>query len=305
MGLSKSFLKFIAYEHKEKLFTGPVLTLGRQSVQATLGETRRLLLSAGITPANLSTDKDVRINMPSWFNAAYENPISDVAFFNLLGITEIMALDYSDYEGAEIQHDLNYVIPNELQNRFSLIIDGGTLEHLFDIKQSLINIATMLKTGGRIIHFSPASNFVNHGFYQFSPTLFFDYYGANGFGNLKGFLVEHNLSNSYPHPVEWFNVGVEGRFATNRALEVVFIAEKLATSTVDVVPMQASYCQKDWIRDEPRDDGRSISDQSDSYSAKAMIKRILPESVKVYLRRYVPGIDPRRKPWGLKRWDKL
>ncbi len=304
MGLSKSFLKFIAYEHKKKLLTGPALTLGRQSVQSTLGETRRLLLSAGITPASLPTDEGLRTNIPSWFNTVYENNISDVAFFKLLGITDIMALDYSDYEGAEIQHDLNYVVPNELQNRFSLIIDAGTLEHIFDIKQSLMNIASMLKTGGRIIHFSPASNHVNHGFYQFSPTLFFDYYGANGFGNLKGFLVEHNLSVSYPHPVEWFEVGVEGWFASNRVLEVVFVAEKLTTSTVDVVPMQASYCQKDWIQDEPRDD-EPISDQSDSYSVKATIKRMLPESVKAYLRRYVPGIDLKRKPWGLKRWNKL
>ncbi len=297
MGLSKPFLRFIAYEHKKRPFTGPVLTLGRQSVQATLDEACQLLRSQGITPAPLPPGEGTRTNIPGWFNTVREKNISDVAFFKLMGVTEVMALDYSDYEGVEIEHDLNSVVPDELENRFDLIVDGGTLEHVFDVRQALMNIALMLKPGGRVIHFSPASNHVNHGFYQFSPTLFLDYYGANGFGNLKAYLVEHNLSVIHPDPVEWSEVGVDGWFASNRALETVFVAEKLTTSTVHVVPMQ-SLCYQEWTQDEP-------GGTSTSSALKEMIKRTLPEKSKVWLRRYVPGLDPKRKPWGLKRWDRL
>ena len=297
MGLAKPALRFIAREHKRKLFTGPILTLGRQNVYATLDEVRQLLISEGITPTNLPSGEGTRTNIPSWFGTPYENNTSDVAFFRLLGATDIMALDYSNFENAEIVHNLNYPVPDELCNRFDLIVDGGTIEHVFDVRQSLMNIALMLKPGGRIIHLSPASNYVNHGFYQFSPTLFYDYYAANDFVNLKGFIVEHDIHYA-SRPWEFFEVGVEGRFASNQALATVFVAEKSINSTVDKVPMQSYYTQV-YISTEGGASRRSKG------SAKAIIKRMLPDNVKSWLKRSVPRLDPTKKPWRLKRWDRL
>ena len=43
------------------------------------------------------------------------------------------------------------------------------------------NIAKMCAQGGEIIHVGPLNNQPNHGFYQFSPTLYYDFYEANGF----------------------------------------------------------------------------------------------------------------------------
>jgi hypothetical protein len=43
----------------------------------------------------------------------------------------------------------------------------------------------LAKIGGRVIHHVPINNWVDHGFYQFSPTLFFDFYQANGFDDLS------------------------------------------------------------------------------------------------------------------------
>ena len=62
-----------------------------------------------------------------------------------------------------------------------MIIDGGTMEHIFHIPNVLNNIYRMLRVGGRIIHISPSSNYVDHGFYSFSPTLFYDFYQTNKF----------------------------------------------------------------------------------------------------------------------------
>lgn len=295
MGLAKPALRFIAREHKRKPVAGPILTLGRQNVSATLDEVRQLLISEGITPTNLPSGEGTRTNIPSWFGTPYENNTSDVAFFKLLGATDIMALDYSNFENAEITYDLNYPVPNDLRNRFDLIVDGGTIEHVFDVRQSLMNIALMLKPGGRIIHLSPASNYVNHGFYQFSPTLFYDYYAANDFVNLKGFIVEHDIHYA-SRPWEFFEVGVEGRFASNQALATVFVAEKSINSTVDKVPIQSYYTQ---ISTEGGASRRSKG------SAKAIIKRMLPDNVKSWLKRSVPGLAGTKKPWGLKRWDRL
>jgi len=48
-------------------------------------------------------------------------------FFSLLGAHEINSMDYSSYEGATILHDLNSPIPADLNQRFSVVYDGGPL----------------------------------------------------------------------------------------------------------------------------------------------------------------------------------
>jgi SAM-dependent methyltransferase len=80
--------------------------------------------------------------------------------------------------------DLNRPLPAALCDRFDLVYDGGTMEHCFSVADVLGNVVRLAKTGGRIIHHLPLNNWVDHGFYQFSPTLFFDFYEANGFRDL-------------------------------------------------------------------------------------------------------------------------
>ncbi len=209
MGLVKPALRFIAREHRRKPFTGPILTLGRQHLLPTMDAIRALLISEGITPAVCLRGEGTGIDVASGIGARDKTEPRDVAFFKLLGVIEVLALDFSPYEKAEIVHDLNRPAPEALHDRFDLIVDGGTTEHVFDVRQALTNIARMLKIGGRVIHISPANNWVNHGFYQFSPTLFYDYYGGNGFVDLRGYIAEHDLYLAGSRPWKFFEVGGE------------------------------------------------------------------------------------------------
>ena len=93
--------------------------------------------------------------------------------FEFLGATEVESMDISAYEACTIVHDLNNPVPEYLHNDFDTIVDGGTIEHIFDVKTMFDNIKKMLKVGGSFISITTANNFVNHGFYQFSPELFF------------------------------------------------------------------------------------------------------------------------------------
>jgi len=103
-------------------------------------------------------------------------------------------IDISDYEGANLVHDLN--LPLQLERRYDLIIDGGTLEHIYNVPIALDNISSLLKVGGKVVHFSPANNYMGHGFYQFSPELFASYYSPNnGFSNTKIFLYDPRKRN--------------------------------------------------------------------------------------------------------------
>src|ERR1700756_3327351 len=99
------------------------------------------------------------------------------SLFNELGFTpekgsEIDAMDYSDYEGANIIHDLNFPVPEKYHNKYDYIFDGGTIEHIFNIPQVLQNIMDMLKIGGIFVSVTCNNNFSGHGMYQFSPEIF-------------------------------------------------------------------------------------------------------------------------------------
>ena len=53
------------------------------------------------------------------------------------------------------------------------MIDSGSLEHVFNISQALRNCLEMVESGGHFISIGPANNAMGHGFYQFSPELYF------------------------------------------------------------------------------------------------------------------------------------
>ena len=95
--------------------------------------------------------------------------------FQSLGSTRIRALDINAFEGADIIHDLNGPVPEQLHSQFDTIFDGGTLEHVFNIPVALDNVFKMLKPGGLFLSVNGANNQLGHGFYQFSPDLFWSF----------------------------------------------------------------------------------------------------------------------------------
>jgi len=92
------------------------------------------------------------------------------------GASTVVSIDYSDYEGANIIHDMNYPISQETYSKFDTVIDAGSLEHVYNAPQALKNCSLICnKSGGQIVHILPSNNYCSHGFWQFSPELFFLY----------------------------------------------------------------------------------------------------------------------------------
>ena len=98
---------------------------------------------------------------------------ADRFFSRLLGATRVRAIDYSNYQRADIIHDLNQPIPEELHDSCDVCFDGGTMEHVFDVRQVLANYMNLVKIGGHIFINVPANNLFGHGFYQFSSEFFY------------------------------------------------------------------------------------------------------------------------------------
>lgn len=287
MGLSKSALRFLTEEHRRRPFGARVLTLGRQNVYATFDEALKLMRALNVDARPLPPDVKTTTNIPAWIGTNNEQNLSDVAFFRLLGCTEVLALDRNPSEGAELVWDLNLKVPPDFQNRFDLIIDGGTVEHVFDIRQALTNLVVMTKSGGRIVHMSPTSNYVNHGFYQFSPTLFLDYYSINGFGDFQSNLVEHNIYLANRRRCRIGPASRVDRVTSRKALATFFVATKTLPSLGDAVPTQSLY----------RPEIRQILDTSRTYSAMRWVAMALPNDIKLEALGMFPWLDPARRRW--------
>ena len=164
-------------------------------------------------------------------------------FFELLGATEVVSIDASSYEGASLIHDLNDPIPDSWKGRFSAVVDGGSLEHVFDFPRALRNAIELLAVGGHFLSIAPANNFMGHGFYQFSPELYFRVFvPANGF-RLCVMLIQSCSSRS-----RWYRVldpeSVRGRVELQDALPTLIyvLAQKVDEKPfLTLRPQQSDY----------------------------------------------------------------
>jgi hypothetical protein len=107
-------------------------------------------------------------------------------YLRSLGAGAIESFDVSREEHPTYVHDFNRPIPAEFENRYSVVLDGGTLEHIFNWPQAIANCMKMLKIGGHFLGISPMNDSAGHGFYQLSPAVFF-----RTFTEDNGFALRH------------------------------------------------------------------------------------------------------------------
>lgn len=167
MGIDYHGLRLLQYGAMKAPF-GATATIGRQNIHISDSALQNAL--------RLSVNKRY-------------GPFCEELLIENFGASSVQSFDASDYEKASILHDFNSPIVHE--DRYDTVIDLGTLEHIFDVAVALKNMAAICRTGGRIIHALPANNYNGHGFWQFSPELFFSLYSpSNGFSETEVFIAE-------------------------------------------------------------------------------------------------------------------
>ena len=227
---------------------GDVLTLGQQAVYATLEDVRNIIKSHKIVPKEPKQNFDTRNKIPGWIGTHCENYTNAQTVFTLLGARNVFVADYSPYENPDILIDLNNCVSDEYSEKFDVLLDGGTLEHIFDIPTALFNIVKMLKKDGEIILILPASNAIDHGFYSFSPTLLYDFFSNNGFNNFSCYLREvssFNL-NKKGKIYKYNHVGNQYVLTSKKSIEIIFFAKKYEDVKQMIKPMQSLYTNALW-----------------------------------------------------------
>ena len=138
--------------------------------------------------------------------------------FRMLGVEPYFDIDLNEH--ADYRLDLSQPLPPKFRGVAQSVIDIGTTEHIFDAAQVFKNMVEMLRPGGVVMHLSPVS-WHNHGFYNFNPVLFNEFYAANGFARLQhGLLLSpvqyplYTIATMLSIDSSW----TRGRFGTPSAL---------------------------------------------------------------------------------------
>ena len=78
--------------------------------------------------------------------------------------------------------DLNHSpLPSQFFQKFDLVLNFGTTEHILDQYNSFKIIHEATKVGGFMYHQLPSSGFVDHGYFVYTGRFFFDLAGFNGY----------------------------------------------------------------------------------------------------------------------------
>lgn len=238
MGIDLASLMFLSRVIPDLDQKSNMIMLGRQKLHF------RIPRFQDAADAKLS---DIETGLTIGSLSAIDNGFAE-PFFQALGVAKIDSLDFSDFESATVLHDLNQPLPKKLHRKYDLVFDGGTLEHVFDVKTALTNAYNLLKPGGTFIGISPGNNFFAHGFYQFSPDIVFSFWGRSMGCDVSECWVLPERPKDRPWQIEdpfksGHRLRVRGRMPHQRTY-LAYVAHRPNRAKVADKVLQGDYSQK-------------------------------------------------------------
>jgi hypothetical protein len=232
MGIDIETARFLARHRRRGMKMGKVLTIGRQNLLTGRNELAGLCREYNIDSGSVA----------ALWEGGVHKPYAD-DFLRALGADSVEAMDASDYEQAGLVHDLNKPVPQEWKEQFDLLVEGGSLEHVFNFPVAMGNCLELVKVGGSIVWVTPANNFLGHGFYQFSPELAY-----RVFSEANGYRVDEMVAVEYGLRSRWFSVrdpaeaGDRVKLVNGRPVLLMTRATRLAAvNPFTETPQQSDY----------------------------------------------------------------
>jgi len=244
MGLDLNAIKVLLWSKNLGVSFERTVTLGHQGLDCSPRRFRDVLDNFGFTPTSEILTDCLR---PVPGGSLYADQ-----FLRFLGAKEVVSVDRSDFEGATLLQDLNEPFPESLRESFSLVLDGGTLEHIFNYPQALRHSLELVALGGHFITIAPAHNFMGHGFYQLSPELFFRVFASsNGFALRK--IILYDASNLDAPFFEVHDPAITGRrteLTGSQPMHLAVLAQRTSRQPILKEPPQQSDYAAAWQRNQ-------------------------------------------------------
>jgi len=245
MGIHAGLASIILQEHAAKSFGSKVVTIGRQTVILSQQEAMDLATASGVNVRLRHYRKPTVDDETRAAKASSKDYITDKEFFTFMGVRNVEVLDVSKYEGASVVCDLSKPQP-QLEGTTDVLIDGSSLDNIFDPATALRNLAGMLKPGGRLISNNVGSN---HSCPYVIPTplWFFDYFVVNKFSRCDVYVVVRSIEGTNVLRIDPLTMthGKDSSWTPNiesqHTTHIIVIAERGLKSTHDKNPIQHQY----------------------------------------------------------------
>jgi hypothetical protein len=240
VGFTKNAVEFLLHCRSRGVDFSSCATIGRQILYLNAAELRAAFARAGQT---VSADE---ANEVFQSGGNYAEPM-----LRLLGGKTIHSFDASAYESATIVTDFNNPLDESHKGRYSAVIDGGSLEHVFNYPQGLKNAMEMVRPGGHLMLITPTHSRSGHGFYQLSAELFHRVFtGANGYESPETLVssISGNAWYDVPDPAAVRDRVIVDPRAYSDHLFV--LARRSSVATIFAAwPQQSDYAAA-WVRPE-------------------------------------------------------
>lgn len=283
MGIDINTARFFISAYQDSIRFGKVLTLGKQNLYVKPSELS--LLKAELK--RLNSDLPVDDLQPK----GLADPI-----FQAFDSTEVLSMDKSDFEGADLLHDMNFPVSESYKEQFDLVYDGGTLEHIFNFPIAIQNIMEMVKVGGHLIIQTPTNNWSGHGFYQFSPELYFRVLSAENGYKIKRMVVFEWGPNNWYEVSDPLEVNARVYVVNNCRTSLLILAERVTADTINQTPPQQSdYAFSKWTADKKNKTNAATPTAPKRKTAIAIAKQLIPrrllETVKTAIGKKPQEVD--------------
>jgi hypothetical protein len=220
--------------------------------------------------------------------------------FTQLGARDVHSFDVSPYEEATHLCDMNKEVPADVKDQYTTVLDGGSLEHVFNFAVAIKNCMEMVKVGGHYLGITPSNNLMGHGFYQLSPEIYFSVFKPE-----NGFQVISLIAFEEVRGATWYSVKspkeVKGRvtLANNLPVYLLVVAKRLTKTNIFETTTQQSDYVLAWDHDETASDRvqRIARPSSKHLPPLEWIKRSTPVSLRRLIKRFIQcsrsGFDSR------------
>lgn len=277
MGLDVNGVKFLLYARARGLDLSSVAMIGRQSLHLRPADLLAVLREFGhrVDAARVEA-------MFSGHDGYAEGLLAH------LGAGTIHSYDFSAYEGATHLHDMNLPIPEEWKGQYAVVLDSGSLEHIFNVPVALKNFMEMVRPGGHFMGISPVNNFMGHGFYQFSPEFFFRVFSED-----NGYAVDKVILYEDRRRARWYltrnprDIGRRVTFTNSRPTYGLVLARRVGAADIFRVPPQQSDYVAEW------EGGRQARGRASAHVLSRRVYKPLERTVKRLLRCFFSAFNPR------------
>lgn len=172
-------------------------------------------------------------------------------FADRFGVERYEDCDINDLADHHI--DLSEPLDQKYKGAFNTVFNGGTVEHIFDLRRAIENMHLMVPAGGAIIHTVPVTWF-DHGLINLNPILFHSLAVANRYETLaSGYYFSPGSFEGQTKPIVWLDGDDPVIEAAGRTVQEVLsppalpanmmflIAHRRVEDSPFVIPYQIGY----------------------------------------------------------------